>query len=318
MTLQVNLGKLCNQACRHCHVDAGPHQTAADGQHGRATSPMPCSVASMEARRSIDDRRPDRRRPRAEPAFPPVGGRGARERGRPRVMDRCNLSDPAASPARRSWRPSWRSIEVEVVASLPFYRRDRTDRQRGSGRLRRAASKALHLLNSLGYGTGSSGLLLRPGLQPGGHAYLPAAAEQPSKPTTSASCSACSMIACSTGLYCHHEHADQRASSEWLDRKASARAGPTWQKLPRCLQPTAPWIRRHVPRPGVGRARRHAVRLRLQPDAVASRCGERRAAQHPRLRPTCPGESSAATSSTGDHCLGCTAGGGSSCGGSTA
>ena len=165
-TLQVNLGKLCNQACRHCHVDAGPHQTGDDVN-------MSAAVVEhvVRALREGDIRTVDLTggAPELNPHFRRLV-RKARALG-VHVIDRCNLS-VLLVPGQEDLAAFLAEQEVEVVASLPFYSKDRTDRQRGSGVFDKSI-EALRLLNSLGYGDGRSGLLLNLVYNPVG-AYLPA------------------------------------------------------------------------------------------------------------------------------------------------
>ena len=165
-TLQVNVGKLCNQACRHCHVDAGPHQTGADVNMG-----VEVVEHVVRALREGDIRTVDLTggAPELNPHFRRLV-RKARALG-VHVIDRCNLS-VLFVPGQEDLAAFLAEQEVEVVASLPFYSKDRTDRQRGSGVFDKSI-EALRLLNSLGYGDGRSGLLLNLVYNPVG-AYLPA------------------------------------------------------------------------------------------------------------------------------------------------
>ncbi len=126
-TLQVNVGKLCNQACRHCHVDAGPHQTGADVNMGEEVVEH-----VVRALREGDIRTVDLTggAPELNPYFRRLV-RKARALG-VHVIDRCNLS-VLFVPGQEDLAAFLAEQAVEVVASLPFYRKDRTDRQRGSG-----------------------------------------------------------------------------------------------------------------------------------------------------------------------------------------
>ena len=165
-TLQVNVGKLCNQACRHCHVDAGPHQTGADVNMGVEVVEHVVAALRQGDIRTVDL---TGGAPELNPHFRRLA-REARALG-VHVIDRCNLS-VLFVPGQEDLAAFLAEQEVEVVASLPFYSKDRTDRQRGSGVFDKSI-EALRLLNSLGYGDGRSGLLLNLVYNPVG-AYLPA------------------------------------------------------------------------------------------------------------------------------------------------
>lgn len=163
-TLQVNVGKLCNQACRHCHVDAGPHQTHADVNMQAALADKVLEVLSLGGFGLLDL---TGGAPEMNPNFRRLV-RGARELG-VEVMDRCNLSvlfldgqeDLAAFLSEQ---------RVKVTASLPFYAAERTDKQRGAG-VFDASIEGLKRLNDVGYGRGT-GLQLNLVYNPVG-AYLP-------------------------------------------------------------------------------------------------------------------------------------------------
>ena len=73
------------------------------------------------------------------------------------MIDRCNLTVLLLAAQRRTRRNSWPSTEVEVVASLPYYRQQNTDAQRGEGVFEQSI-EALRRLNALGYGRAGSGL----------------------------------------------------------------------------------------------------------------------------------------------------------------
>ena len=123
-TMQVNLGKLCNQACRHCHVDAGPHQL---GDSVNMTSAMVEQVIGALERFDINVLDITGGAPELNPNFRRLV-ESARSLG-VRVMDRCNLT-VLMMPGQEDLAEFLASQEVQVVASLPFYRRDRTDRRR--------------------------------------------------------------------------------------------------------------------------------------------------------------------------------------------
>ena len=162
-TLQVNLGYRCNQACRHCHVGAGPQRTEMMEPATLALIPR-----VLEARQ-IGQLDVTGGAPELHPGFRGLV-QGARELG-VRVIDRCNLTillepdqkDLAAFLARQS---------VVVMASLPCYLEANVDRQRGSGAF--AASIAgLLQLNRLGYGQKGSPLELNLVYNPQGPSLPP-------------------------------------------------------------------------------------------------------------------------------------------------
>jgi len=162
--LQINVGKLCNQTCRHCHVDAGPDRTES---MTRETAEM-CMAAL--ARSDIGTVDITGGAPELNPSFRYLVAESKRL-GR-QVMDRCNLSvlllpsqaDLAAFLARHA---------VEIVASLPSIAPAQTDAQRGAGVFQKSI-EALRLLNGLGYGREGSGLVLNLVTNPVG-AFLPPA-----------------------------------------------------------------------------------------------------------------------------------------------
>ncbi len=167
--LQVNVGKLCNLACHHCHVDAGPKRTEimswATMQHLLrlldATEPSPHTVDITGGA------------PELNPYFRDFVS-ACRERGI-HVIDRCNLTvlfednqqDTAQFLAQNN---------VEIVASLPCYSLENVDKQRGIGTFDKSI-RALQQLNALGYGQPDSGLVLNLVYNPLG-AHLPPAQQQ--------------------------------------------------------------------------------------------------------------------------------------------
>ena len=163
-TLQVNLGKLCNQACRHCHVDAGPHQTGADVNMHAETVDHIVRVLRLGGILTLDL---TGGAPELNPHFRNLVGE-ARALGI-HVIDRCNLSVLLLAE-QADLAEFLAQHQVEVVASLPFYRQERTDRQRGAG-VFDASIEGLLRLNRLGYGSSDS-LQLNLVLNPVGD-YLP-------------------------------------------------------------------------------------------------------------------------------------------------
>lgn len=143
--LQLNLGRLCNMACRHCHVDAGPDRLAENMDEATAR-------ACIEAMDRLPWQTVDLTggAPELNPHFRRLV-EAARARGL-HVIDRCNLT--VLLLPRFADLPAWLAAhEVEVVASLPHHRRPAADRQRGEGSFDRSL-QALRLLNAAGYGQG--------------------------------------------------------------------------------------------------------------------------------------------------------------------
>jgi radical SAM/Cys-rich protein len=159
---QINVGKRCNQTCRHCHVDAGPDrtesmslETADQCIRALAKTDIPTVDITGGA-------------PELNPHFRWLVEQ-ARGLGR-HVMDRCNLS-VLLLPAQADLAEFLASHRVEIIASLPSYRPGQTDAQRGDGIFEKSIM-ALRLLNELGYGRPDSGLALSLVYNPVG-AFLP-------------------------------------------------------------------------------------------------------------------------------------------------
>jgi radical SAM/Cys-rich protein len=162
-TLQLNIGLRCNLACHHCHVESGPKRSEAMGRAG--------------AERILWLLR---RNPGVE-VLDITGGapelhehfrllvQGARALGR-RVIDRCNLT-VLFEPGQEDTAAFLAAHEVEIVASLPCYTRENVEAQRGRG-VFSGSIEALQLLNTLGYGIPGSRLRLDLVYNPGG-AFLP-------------------------------------------------------------------------------------------------------------------------------------------------
>ena len=148
--LQVNVGKLCNQTCRHCHVDAGPDR--------RESMSREIVDLCLDVLRRTDIPTLDITggAPELNPHFRHlVAEASALSR---RVIDRCNLTILLA-PGFDDLPEFLATHRVEIVASLPCYLEANTDRQRGDGVFRKSI-EALRRLNALGYGQPGSGLLL--------------------------------------------------------------------------------------------------------------------------------------------------------------
>ncbi len=142
---QVNLGKLCNMTCRHCHVDAGPDRT--DAMMSDETADLTIAALQRSSARILDL---TGGAPELHPRFRDFVSAGVAA-GK-QVMDRCNLT-VLLLPRSAGLIEWFAEMGVEVVASLPHYRRPNTDAQRGDGVFERSL-EALRLLNAAGYGQG--------------------------------------------------------------------------------------------------------------------------------------------------------------------
>jgi radical SAM/Cys-rich protein len=149
-TLQINVGKLCNQACRHCHVDAGP-----DRREVMSRETMEDCLAAVERHRipmvDITGGAPE-----LNPHFRWLVAE-ARRLGA-HVIDRCNLTILLA-PSHEDLPGFLAEHGVEVIASLPCYLAENADQQRGEGTFDRSI-EALRRLNEVGYGAADGRLRL--------------------------------------------------------------------------------------------------------------------------------------------------------------
>ena len=165
-TLQVNLGYRCNQSCLHCHVNAGPTRTEQMSGETIADVLAFLGVAGVK-RLDITGGAPE-----LNPHFRNLVAR-ARESG-VHVIDRCNLTilEQPGQEDLAEFLANWR---VEVIASLPCYSSENVDRQRGNG-VFEASIRALQRLNALGYGRAENGLTLDLIYNPQGASLPPAQA----------------------------------------------------------------------------------------------------------------------------------------------
>ena len=292
---QMNVGKLCNQTCRHCHVDAGPdrlevmtRETMEECLRALAATRIPIVDITGGA-------------PELNPHFRWLVEE-CRALGR-HVLDRCNLTI-LETTAHRDLPEFFARHQVEVVCSLPHYRALNTDRQRGDGVYEKSI-QALRRLNAVGYGDGRSGLRLVLVTNPVG-AYLPApqAALEAEWKRELQRLHGVSFDA----LYTITNLPISRYL-EWLE--ASGNLEPYMERLVQAFNPAA----------AAGVMCRNTVSvgwdgtlydcdfnqmLELPVEATASR--------HVRDFDLAALESRCIV--TGRHCFGCTAGAGSSCGGS--
>ncbi len=149
-TLQVNVGYRCNQTCVHCHVNAGPTRKE---EMDRRTVEDVLAFLKASGVNTLDI---TGGAPELNPHFCFLVA-AARELG-VHVMDRCNLTI-LEQPGQEDLAQFLARHEVEIVASLPCYLEDNVDAQRGKG-VFAASIRGLRLLNGLGYAEPSSGLRL--------------------------------------------------------------------------------------------------------------------------------------------------------------
>ena len=161
-TLQVNLGYKCNQSCLHCHVNAGPNRTEMMDADTAAL------VLQVLRARDVGTLDLTGGAPELNPHFRDLV-RGARALG-VRVIDRCNLTI-LSEPGQDDLADFLAEQGVEITASLPCYSPANVDRQRGDGVFERSIA-ALRRLNVLGYGQPGSGRVLNLVYNPQG-AVLP-------------------------------------------------------------------------------------------------------------------------------------------------
>ena len=161
-TLQVNLGYRCNQTCQHCHVNAGP------ARKEMMDADMAAMVVDVVRARSIRVLDLTGGAPELNPQFRRmvVAARAAGAR----VIDRCNLT-VLSEAGQEGLDEFLAQQQVEVVASLPCYSKDNVDAQRGEGVFERSID-GLQRLNKLGYGQDGTDLILNLVYNPLGP-YLP-------------------------------------------------------------------------------------------------------------------------------------------------
>jgi len=166
-TLQVNLGYRCNQSCLHCHVNAGPNRSE---MMSRDTIADVLAFLGVSGVRRLDL---TGGAPELNAHFRELVRR-ARGLGA-HVIDRCNLTI-LGEPGQEDLAEFLAGQQVEVVASLPCYLEVNVERQRGQGVFAKSLH-ALRRLNALGYGREGSGLALNLVYNPQGPTLPPAQAE---------------------------------------------------------------------------------------------------------------------------------------------
>ncbi len=161
---QVNAGKMCNQACRHCHVDAGPDRTEI-----MTRDTMQQCIDVLQKNPSLQTVDITGGAPELNPDFRWFVEQ-IKQLGR-HIIVRCNLTIILANKKFNDLPEFYKQHNIEVVSSLPFYQKERTDRQRGDGVFAQSIS-ALQMLNAVGYGIAGSGYVLNLVYNPAG-AFLP-------------------------------------------------------------------------------------------------------------------------------------------------
>ncbi|NBA88946.1 radical SAM/Cys-rich domain protein [Emticicia sp. CRIBPO] len=163
---QINMGKMCNQVCQHCHVDAGP-----DRKEIMTRDTMQQCLEALKNNPSFKTVDLTGGAPEMNPDFRWFVGEIRKLEKK--IIVRCNLTIILANKKYHDLPEFFKSHEIEVVSSLPFYAKDRTDKQRGTG-VFEDSIKALKKLNETGYGMEGSGLILNLVYNPSG-AFMPAA-----------------------------------------------------------------------------------------------------------------------------------------------
>ncbi len=161
---QINIGYMCNQVCKHCHVDAGP-----DRKEIMTRETMQQCLDVME-RAKIKTLDITGGAPEMNPDFRWLVSE-AYKRGVKEIIVRSNLTIFSANPKFNDLPEFFKQNGVRVCSSLPFYNADKTDRQRGEGVFSDSV-KGLQMLNVVGYGKEGSGLILDLVYNPTG-AFLP-------------------------------------------------------------------------------------------------------------------------------------------------
>lgn len=160
---QINVGKMCNQVCKHCHVDAGPDRKeimTRDTMQQILDAMEGVPVKTVDLTGGAPEMNPDFRW-----FVEQLSERGVE------IIVRCNLTIILANPKYHDLPEFFRKHKINVVSSLPSFTARRTDAQRGDGVFNKSI-EALKMLNEVGYGKEGTGLKLDLVYNPSG-AYLP-------------------------------------------------------------------------------------------------------------------------------------------------
>lgn len=161
---QVNIGYMCNQTCKHCHVDAGPDRKEIMTRDTMAQCLeilRQTQIPTLDITGGAPELNPDFRW-----FVEQAHAIGVRE-----IIVRSNLTIILSNPRFHDLPEFFKAHNVRVCSSLPFYNASKTDRQRGDGVFSKSVD-ALRLLNNVGYGKDGSGLILDLVYNPTG-AFLP-------------------------------------------------------------------------------------------------------------------------------------------------
>ncbi len=167
-TLQVNIGKRCNQACHHCHVESGPNRT-----ENMALDTVERLLVLLAEAPNIHTVDVTGGAPEMNPHFR-YFVTAVRKLGK-QVIDRCNLTI-LFEPNQEDTAEFLAQQQIMVVASLPCYQEDNVNKQRGRGVFDKSIA-ALTKLNKLGYGQPDTGLVLNLVYNPVGEHLPPAQAQ---------------------------------------------------------------------------------------------------------------------------------------------
>lgn len=141
---QINLGYMCNQTCKHCHVDAGPDRKEI---MSRETMKICLEILKNHSFSTLDL---TGGAPEMNPNFEWFVSEASKT-GIDEIIVRSNLTILVSNPKYRKYPEFFAQNKVRVVSSLPFYKPEKTDRQRGEGVFLKSI-EALKLLNDVGYG----------------------------------------------------------------------------------------------------------------------------------------------------------------------
>ncbi len=160
---QINLGKMCNQVCKHCHVDAGPDRKEIMTRETMlecldAIDKSNCTTVDLTG--GAPEMNPDFRW-----FVEQLSSKGKH------IIVRCNLTIIVANKKYNDLPEFYKKHNIEVVSSLPYFSSTKTDAQRGDGVFDQSI-RALQMLNAVGYGVEGSGLILNLVYNPSG-AFLP-------------------------------------------------------------------------------------------------------------------------------------------------
>jgi len=294
---QINVGKLCNQTCRHCHVDAGPQRREI---MTRETMELCLSALKRTDIPTVDI---TGGAPELNPHFRWLVEQ-VRAMGR-HVIDRCNLT-VLLLPSQEGLAEFLAANEVEITASLPYYLAERTDAQRGEHVFDKSV-EALRLLNRLGYGQPESRLRLNLVYNPVG-AFLP-------PPQKAIEADYRRELQRRHGVVFHELYTiTNMPISRFLDfLQASGNYQDYMDRLTQAYNPTA----------AAGVMCRYTLSVGWE--GTLYDCDFNQMLEMPldhgapaHIRDFDPARLHQRRIVTGEHCYGCTAGSGSSCGGSTA